>query len=338
VRRYGGDVARRLCQLVTSRPWRRRVWALVLVSLSLPLVSASAASALADPTETLTYMPTELVHSIWTPGQVGGFLAELDEYDIGQALLQMPRFRGNGKIKLPASNEQMLGVWAAQAASYNAEHGTAMTVTAVFNGVPKRRAFDLERASTRANLVAAVESALATGISGVQLDIEPYPTGPGFIELLEALDATFARLGFHGRLSVVAPADTATWPPAYLERVGELVDQLDPTFYDSELESAGAFEEWIEQGLAYYSANAPAATRIVPVLPSYAPDPWHDPAVENIADATDALAVALAEGSRVNGAGIWWWYAFYYEDHGRFPTAADRAAWRSSTLELPFSP
>ncbi len=152
-------------------------------------------------------------------------------------------------------------------------------------GRAKPKGLDLEKAATRANMVAAIESALAAGISGVQLDIEPYPTGPGFIALLEELDASFARLGFHGRLSVVAPAETSTW-----------------------------------------------------VIPCYAPDSWHDPAVENIATATSALAAALTDGSRVNGAGIWWWYAFFYEDHGHFKTTACRSAWQLGTVELPFSP
>ncbi len=302
------------------------------------LGAPSAASARADAADTLTYMPTELVHSLWTPAQVDGFLGELSEYDIGQALLQMPRFARKGTLKLPESNEHMLGVWASTAASYDAEHAGQETVTAVFNGVPKAKGLNLEAAGTRANMVAAIDSALSTGISGVQLDIEPYPTGPGFILLLEELDASFARLGFHGRLSVVAPAETSTWPPAYLRRVGELVEQVDPTFYDSELESVPAYQEWVQEGLAYYTVNVPAATLIIPVIPCYAPDPWHDPAVENIATATGALASALGAGSRVNGAGIWWWYAFFDEDHGHFKTAACRAAWQSSTVELPFSP
>jgi hypothetical protein len=77
--------------------------------------------------------------------------------------------------------------------------------------------------------------------------------------------------------------------------------------------------------------------RIVPVIPSYARDPWHVPAVENIANATTALAGALSEGSRVNGAGIWWWYGFFY-NKPRYEAAADRAAWQSMTTSLAFTP
>jgi len=318
-----------------------RVWALAVLAglaacagLALP----RAALASADPADTLTYMPSELVHSIWTPAQVQGFLGELSEYDIGQALLQMPRFKKKGTLVVPASNQEMLAVWASAAGAYNAANGADMTVTAVFNAVPKARGLNLEDAATRANMLAAIEATLASGVSGVQLDVEPFPQDQGFISLLEEIDASFARLGFHGRLSVVAPGEVSRWTPSYLQRVAGLVSQIDPTFYDSELTSVPEYQEWIEQGLAYYSANVPAGTRIVPVIPSYKRDPWHDPSVEDIANATGALRSALAAGSRVNGAGIWWWYGFFYEDHGSFKSAADRAAWLSSTVLLPFSP
>src|SRR5271156_4209375 len=92
--------------------------ALVLPALALP----ASAAASANPAEMLTYMPTELVHSEHAPAEVQGVLGELAEYGIGQALFQMPRFTKKGTIKLSASNERMLRVWAEQAAAYDAEH------------------------------------------------------------------------------------------------------------------------------------------------------------------------------------------------------------------------
>jgi hypothetical protein len=285
-------------------------------------------------------MPSEMVHSILTPAQVGSVLGELHEYSIDEALLQMPRFKKKGTIKLPASNEQMVGVWASETQAYNAEHGTAIRAVAVFNGVPKEKGLDLEAPATRARMLEAIEGVLNTGIEGVQLDIEPYPTGPGFIALLEAVDGALARRGLTGGLSVVAPGDTGTWSPTYSRRVGELVGEFDPTYYDSESTTAGEYEQWVEKGLAYETANVPAATAIVPIIPSYGPDPWHIPAVEDIANASIALGESLAQGDHVNGAGIWWWYGFYEEEghHRRFSSVADRAAWLEQTLALPFSP
>jgi hypothetical protein len=302
------------------------------------LAAPGAARAEANPADMLTYMPTELVHSILGPAQVEQVMGELGEYDIGQALFQMPRFKKNGKIKLPESNREMLGVWSETAASYDAAHGTAVSVTAVFNAVPKATGLNLELPATRTRMIAAVEAAVNTGIDGVQLDIEPYPTGPGYIALLEELDGALARVHFAGRLSVVAPGDNWTWSPEYLQRVAGLVDQLDPTFYDTEYATVAAYQELIEEGLAYYTANAPASAALIPVIPCYSPDPWHDPAIENVPNATEALGAALAEGSRVEGAGLWWWYSFYEGHYKHGDAAAERAAWRARTVNLPYSP
>ena len=90
-------------------------------------------------------------------------------------------------------------------------------------------------------------------------------------------------------------------------------------YYDSESKTVSAYRQWMQSSLAYYSANVAPATRIVPVLPSYSANRWHLPGVENVQAASAALADALGAGSRVNGA-------------------ADRAAWLSTTVDLPFAP
>ncbi len=73
------------------------------------------------------------------------------------------------------------------------------------------------------------------------------------------------------------------------------------------------------------------------MIPSYGTNRWHHPAVESIATATTALEEALQGGSRVQGAGIFWWWGFYHEEEGAYDPSADRASW-SATLALPFSP
>ncbi len=305
-------------------------------ALALP----AAAAAQSSPGEMLIYMPYGLIHFVRPAAEVDEYLAEIDSYGIGQVIFAMPRFKSTGTLKVPKHNAEMLRLWAAQIAAYDSEHGAALSLTEVFNAKVKTngRGFDLELASTRANVVAAVESSLALGVAGVQLDLEPYPVGPGFPALLEELDAMFARVGFHGRLSITTPATISRWAPEYLQRVSALVTQVDPLYYDSESKTVAAYESWTSTSLAYYSANVSPGTRIVPVLPSYSADPWHIPAVENITTATNALSSALAAGSRVNGAGIWSGWGFLMNEEGAYEGSADRAEWLSTTLGLPFSP
>jgi hypothetical protein len=317
--------------------WRIAMLALLLVAaLGVP----AQASGAANPQEMLIYMPYGLVHSLRPVSAVDGYLAEVDSYGIDQIVFAMPKFKKLGVLKVPKHNREMLLRWASAAASYDAEHGRTMSLTAVFNGKvsTKRSGLNLDDPATRANMVAGIESSLALGLSGVQLDLEPYPISAGFISLLEELDAMFARVGFAGRFSVTAPATTSRWAPAYLNRVSQLVGQLDPLYYDSESKTISGYEAWMTASLAYYSANASPASSIVPVLPSYSANRWHSPSVENITTATRSLAVALGEGSRIEGAGIWSGWGFLLDEEGAYDGSADRSSWQSSTVDLPFSP
>jgi hypothetical protein len=314
-----------------GRPRLGSVLGCSLISLLLALAAGVDADAQLAPSEALTYIPFGYVHNEQPASLVHETLVALGEYGIGQAVLPMPRFKKEGTLKLSRKEQQMIPLWVAQAA------GSGETVVADFQGKVKGASLNLEEPSVRANVLAGIETVLALGVGGVQLDFEPYPTTAGFVSLLEDIRAALARRSFAGRLSVTAPANTSRWSPSYLAAVTAQLDEVDPLFYDSELSSASAYEQWVRKGLAYYSANSSPAARIVPVIPSYGTDPWHEPAVENIADATTALEGALAEGSRVNGAGIFWWWAFYLEEEGQYEPAADQAAWRH-TLTLPFTP
>lgn len=317
------------------------VTGLVAGAVMLGAASAAPAGASAGPTpgDLLTYVPYKLVHAVRPPSHVDRWLRQLDSYGIDQPFLQTPRFSQTGVLTVPRRDRIMLARWSDRSEAYNAEHGTELEVTAVFNGeVETRTGIDLDDPDVRTTMVAGIESILATGVAGVHLDLEPYPVTPGFVSLLAELNAMFDRVGFAGRLSVVAPGFATKWAPAHLRAISEQVTQINPLLYDSEHRKIAVYQKWISDSLAYYSAHADPATRIVPVLPSYSANPWHAPRVENIGTATAALARALGAGSRVNGAGIWWWWGFFYDEQGAYDGSADRSAWRERTKHLPFTP
>jgi hypothetical protein len=300
----------------------------------------STASAALAPSEALTYIPYGFIHNEHSAELVNETLGQLSSYGIGQALLPLPNFKKNGSFKLSRKESHMVSLWAATTREYDLAHGADLIATVDFGGKVKGKSLDLEESSVRGNMVAAVETVLAMGVGAVSLDLEPYPESRGFVVLLEELDMAFARRGFDGRLSVVAPASAGRWSPAYMAEVTGLVSQVDPLFYDSERKTAAAYEQWVREGLADYSANTAPGTRIIPVLPSYGASREHDPAVENLTTATTAVEEGLEEGSRVNGAGSFWWWGFYYDEEGEgeYEGAPDRAAWLTRTLDVPFQP
>ncbi len=309
--------------------------AIGLAALALALPAGALASA--DPQLTPTYIPNGFVHNERPASLIDETLAQLESFGIGQAILPMPKLKRDGTIKIPRKEARMIPLWVARTAAYNAGHGTDMLLVAVFDGHTAGAGLDLEDPTVRANVLASIETVLAMGVGGVQLDFEPYPHSPGFVMLLEEIDQAFARLGFHGPLSVTAPAHLATWPPAYMNEVTAHLSEVDPLFYDGEFTSEAGYQRWIREGLAYYSANTAPATRIIAMIPSYGPNRWHRPAIEDVASATTALGEALQAGSRVSGAGVFWWWGFFYDEEGAYDAAADRAAW-PATIALPFTP
>ena len=307
--------------------------AAVLAALAL---WAPGARAALDPGEALTYIPHGFLANEQPPAVLEETLAALDRYGISQNLLPVKKLRRTGVLKLSKRERVMFGRWVAATRSYDEVHGAGILAVASLSGKVKASSLNLEDPAVRANVLAAVQTLLELGAGGVSLDLEPYPTTPGFLVLLEEIHAL---PGFQGRLAVTAPASAGRWSPAYLEAVSARIDQVDPLFYDSERTSAAAYEQWVREGLAYYSAHTASATRIVPDLPSYGANRWHLPAVENLATASTAVEEALAQGSRVNGAGVFWWWGFYYDEEGEgsYDGAADRETWLGRTVLLPFS-
>ena len=298
----------------------------LLIALVLP---GSPATAAPDPPQFLTYLPGGFVSSLKTDAQVDSYIADLDSFGINDALLNLPAFKKTGALSLSKNVKAMLTRWVARTAAFNQTHPDGLSLTAVFNG-RLDKGLDIDDATTRANMVLAINGVVAQGIEDVQLDLEPYPTTSGLLSLLDGIDSGV-------KLSIVAPATTSTWSPSFLQEVSARVDALNPTYYDSESKDVATYETWVVSSLAYYSSNTAPGAQIVPVLPSYKKSRWHVPAVENLSTATNALATALAADSRVNGAGIWWWWGFFYGEGGRYNPAADQAAWQSSTRALNYS-
>ena len=101
-----------------------RVAVILAAGVAVGMSARTRRGALAAPpsAEMLTYMPTELIYSAHTGAQVDEVLAELGSYDIGQALLQMPRFNKKGRVKLKGAEPQMVPEWVSRAAAYSAGH------------------------------------------------------------------------------------------------------------------------------------------------------------------------------------------------------------------------
>jgi hypothetical protein len=160
----------------------------------------------------------------------------------------------------------------------------------------------------RAAFTSSVVDLLAShpGLAGVQLNIEPCPSGhPGYLTLLEEL-----RDGMPADdlLSVAAypppmamqPSLEVHWERAYFTHVAERADQLAVMMYDTGLRQPKLYRQlmagWTRDVLAWSGD-----TEVLLGLPAYddAGVPWHDPGVENLGHALAGIHAGLASLDRV---------------------------------------
>ncbi|OWR28506.1 hypothetical protein CDO73_18325 [Saccharibacillus sp. O23] len=194
-------------------------------------------------------------------------------------------------------------------------------------------------ASFNANVDALADQLVNKGVSvdgvlykadGVHIDFESFVTDdPTLLQTLKYLRAH--SLKNNAYFSISSPVDysaTKTWTGAYIQKIAQVVNQINPMLYDqmgwnSPIDDPVSYEQfWKSEVLRYSKAigsAGPSSTpsQLVPIAPAYERRlikehliVYHDPYVENIASAVSGLKSAIAEGANVHGAAIFWWPTF----------------------------
>src|SRR4051812_38735211 len=151
------------------------------------LAGAPGAAAALSPDEALTYIPAGFIHNEHPQAVLEETLEALDSYGIAQHLLPVKNYKKTGVLKLSKRERTMFARWVAATGAYDEAHGTSILAVASLGGKVKGSSLNLEDPAVRANMVAGVETMLALGAQGVSLDLEPYPTSPGYLVLLEEI-------------------------------------------------------------------------------------------------------------------------------------------------------
>ncbi|MGN6367606.1 MAG: glycoside hydrolase family 18 protein [Phycisphaerae bacterium] len=137
-------------------------------------------------------------------------------------------------------------------------------------------------------------------LAGIHLNIEPTPDNdPAFLTLLEELGAAIPR---DKLLSVAAyPPPTlwqrdpnVHWSDAYAKQVAQRVNHVAVMLYDTGLHNPKLYrhlvDTWTTECLADYRH-----TELLLGVPAYNdPEPWHDPAVENLQNSLAGIHAALS--------------------------------------------
>jgi hypothetical protein len=148
------------------------------------------------------------------------------------------------------------------------------------------------------SLAALVASA---GLDGVMLDMEPFSADNSnytglLAEIRRHLGSTW--------VGVTAPVPLRRWSPSFMATVSSYVDAVSPMAYDSGIGDTAGYANWVAESLSTYRANLEPGTQLLPSIPAYGPNRWHDPAVENL----DSVRPALESVGGVEGAAVYWWW------------------------------
>jgi hypothetical protein len=84
--------------------------------------------------------------------------------------------------------------------------------------------------------------------------------------------------------------------------------------YDTEISHADEYVASMGAELRRYLDAAPADVAIIPSLPAYAANAWHDPAVENVTTAAQAMSATHGSRRPLAGASLYWWWEATPED------------------------
>jgi len=141
---------------------------------------------------------------------------------------------------------------------------------------------------------------------GVLLDFEPFrPDDPDLVPLIETIRSHLPDIW----IGLVAPSD-GRWSSGYITVLSSITDGISPLLYDTSLTEVSQYRNRVATQVARYQRAAGTRALVVPSLPSYAANPWHDPSVENIEEALRALGTLETS---LDGAAVYWWWEFTEE-------------------------
>jgi hypothetical protein len=161
-----------------------------------------------------------------------------------------------------------------------------------------------------ANIAEVVRTLLTdVGVDGVNLDFEPYRVDnvANYVGLFSKIRSVVGTAAF---LSLDYTTDpNYQWAPADFKKISSYFNLIMPMSYDSSCGDAACYQTTIKNVWTYQYQNLAAGVQLFPILPAYKKNRWHNPSVETICNASDALFTLLNQGTiQINNAGVWWRY------------------------------
>lgn len=142
-------------------------------------------------------------------------------------------------------------------------------------------------------------------IDGIHFDVEPLTENDqNFINMLSMIKTALPNKYL---LSIAAPYDT--WTQHYIQQLNSLIDIFSPMVYDTLSKNVKNYIDIVSYGAQIWFKYCNPKTKIIPALPFYEKNEYHDPSIENLSTVMDGLFNAMNITNRnLTGYAIWNWY------------------------------
>lgn len=148
------------------------------------------------------------------------------------------------------------------------------------------------------NIATVVQLQFDLGVDAVNLDFEPYRTDATTVNNYKGLFATVRnRVGSTKQLSLDYTTDPGyQWSAADYQAISAYFNVVMPMSYDSSCTTVTCYHNVLGPVWAAQSANLATGVKLMPILPAYKKNRWHNPSIENICTATSKLWSMLGAG------------------------------------------
>ena len=243
-----------------------------------------------------TYAPSGWLNGDKSASFLQNSLSEVVSEGFEILLVNMGRFDTNGNLaKRPGLDDL---VAARNVAAPN------LDLVAWVNG----RASEIMRPLVHEDKIAAYISNTADwGMDGAWINIEPFAQSDNaaWIKLLSTVRAANPSMW----IAANAPVNPNQWTDSFINQIKGYLDAISPMFYDSTITNTADYTNWVATGTSRWYGLI--GNKLIPSIPAYSANAWHDPAIENIATATAGMP-------QVEHFAVYWWWEF---------GTLDRAMW-----------
>lgn len=150
------------------------------------------------------------------------------------------------------------------------------------------------------------------GLDGIHFDIEPMSADdPNLLSFMTKMKSKITP-------KILSMATTTeNWSEEFIAKISQTVDIVSPMVYDSSTTTIANYQSYVyENSLKWLNA---ATCKIIPTLPSYAANTWHNPIVENITTCMTGFQKAMNFTKKnFTGFSTWNWYEMIDVDNKVF--------------------